>query len=330
MNKRERIEKTIAGEPVDRLPVGLWRHFPGDDQRAADLAQSIVDYQNTYDWDFIRVMPSANYMVTGYGTQDIWKGAADGTRDISKYIVQRSLDWTEVRTQDALRGDMGKQLESLRLLGNGFPDGKVPVILTVYSPLAQAERLSGRELLLQNLRTHPDRLRTGLNILTESTLRLIEALRRIPVDGIWYVVEHASYHLMTEKEYQEFGGVFDYKILESMPHSWWLNIVEVQGRSPMLHLFGNYRVQGLCWEDRESSVDLSEGMGYFKGAICGGLGRGELQQGTPTTIQAAVRDAVNQTDGGRRLLLTTGGVMPVTTPMSHLRAARHAVQMVVR
>ena len=38
MNKRERLEAAIAGQSVDRVPVALWRHFPGDDQDPSDLA----------------------------------------------------------------------------------------------------------------------------------------------------------------------------------------------------------------------------------------------------------------------------------------------------
>ena len=37
-SKRRRLEAAIAGETVDRLPVALWRHWPGDDQDAAALA----------------------------------------------------------------------------------------------------------------------------------------------------------------------------------------------------------------------------------------------------------------------------------------------------
>src|SRR5690606_39982591 len=58
MNRRERLEKTIAGEETDRTPVGLWRHFPGDDQRVADFARSVVEFQRTYDWDFVKVTPA--------------------------------------------------------------------------------------------------------------------------------------------------------------------------------------------------------------------------------------------------------------------------------
>lgn len=330
MQKRERLEKTLAGETTDRLPIAIWRHFPGDDQRSADFAQSIVDYQNLYDWDYIQIIPSANYMVTGYGTQDVWQGTIDGTRSINRHLIQRSLDWTELRTQDALRGEMGKQLECIRLLGNAFPNGQVPIILTIYSPLAQATRLSGEDLLIRNIRTHPDRLRSGLNILTESTLRLIEALRRVHIDGICYVIEHANYSIMTEAEYQEFGGVFDYKILESLPQTWWLNTVELQGTSPMLRLFSNYRTHVTRWEDVDSHINLTRGRSMIEAVASGGLSQQQLLTGTPTIIGEAIRDAINQSDGGKRLILGAAGRIPITVPMSNLRAARDAVMQGVR
>ena len=43
MEKRERLEKTIAGEQTDRVPVALWRHWPGDDQRAADPEKAQIE-----------------------------------------------------------------------------------------------------------------------------------------------------------------------------------------------------------------------------------------------------------------------------------------------
>lgn len=330
MQKRERLEKTLAGETTDRLPVAIWRHFPGDDQRSADLAQSIADYQTLYDWDFIQIIPSANYMITGYGAQDTWHGNVDGIRDVSRHLIQRSLDWTELRTQDALRGEMGKQLECIRLLGNAFPNGQIPFIATIYSPLAQAARLSGDDLLIQNMRTHPDRLRSGLNILTESTLRLVEALRRVQIDGICYVIEHANYNIMTEAEYQEFGGTFDYKILESLPQTWWLNTVELQGVAPMLRLFANYRAQMIRWATVDSHIDLARGRGMVSATVSGGFGKNHLLTGTPTMIREAVRDAINQSDGGKGLILGATGRVPITIPMSNLRAARDAVTQGVR
>ena len=199
MNKRQRIEQTLAGELPDRLPVSVGRHFPGDDQRAADLARSLRDYQQRYDWDFLPIYPSAQFSVTGYGLHDQWHGQPDGQRAVVRRVIQRSLDWTEVRTLDPMRGDMGKQIEVVRLLGDSL-DPDTPILHAIYSPLSQAARIADETLLIRHMRTEPDRLRTGLNAITESTLRFIDALRRLPIAGIIYIIEHAHYNALSEAE----------------------------------------------------------------------------------------------------------------------------------
>ena len=40
MTRRERLAAALRGEPVDRPPVALWRHFPVDDQDPEQRAQS--------------------------------------------------------------------------------------------------------------------------------------------------------------------------------------------------------------------------------------------------------------------------------------------------
>ena len=70
MSKRQRLEATIRGEVADRLPVALWRHFPGDDKDPDELAGSIVAFQQQYDFDFIKVTPASSYSVCDWGAED--------------------------------------------------------------------------------------------------------------------------------------------------------------------------------------------------------------------------------------------------------------------
>jgi len=58
-----------------------------------------------------------------------------------------------------------------------------------------------------------------------------------------------------------------------------------------------------------------------------GVGRRTLVLGTPEEIEAEVADAVART-GGRRLILSTGCVAPLTTPWGNLRALRQAVERI--
>lgn len=324
MDRRERLERTIAGEAADRTPVALWRHFPGDDQRAADLARSTVEFQLTYDWDFVKLTPASAYSVIDYGVQDQWEGNTEGTRLYSKRAVGRSLDWTALRTLDPMRGELAKALDALRLVCEALgPD--VPVLMTVFSPLAQAKHVAGNDALMRHMRIHPDRVKSGLSVITESTLRFIDALRRLPVAGIFYAVQHASYAVMSEAEYAEFGLPYDQRILDTLPDRFWFNMAHLHGDDPMFRLARSFKVHAVNWHDRATEPTLTQARLMFDGALCGGLATQEhLHLGTPSTIRDAARDAISQMNG-RRLILSAGCVAPVTTPWSNLRAARDVV-----
>lgn len=323
MHKRERLENAIAGDPVDRVPVALWRHWPGDDQRYADLARSIIDFQHDYNWDFVRVMPSSNFQVTDYGIQDEWRGNRQGRRAINKQIINRSLDWTKMRALSPDRGALSQQLECMRMICKAMQSQAVPIVHTIYSPFAQAARIGGKQRVLKNMRTRADRLRTGLHQLTESTLRFLEALRRIPnVAGIFYVTEFASHDVMSEAEYAAFIMPHNLKILESIPDRWWLNFVQVQGSSPMLDLFAEAPVQALNWNTRQGQPDLLYAKRMFPGAVSGGLEDWrDLHQGTPALLGSVIRDAISQSES-RRFILSGSGSGYVTTPISNIRAVR--------
>jgi uroporphyrinogen decarboxylase len=325
LSKRERLERTVAGEETDRVPVALWRHWPGDDQRAADLAEATLVFQRQWDFDFVKVTPASSYCVQDYGVQDRWTGDLEGTREYVRHVVQRSLDWTELRVLDPSRGALGRQLEALRILKGAVGDD-VPCIQTIFSPLAQAKNIAGRDLLIEHLRTAPDRLKTGLNTITESTLRFIDAMRRSGVSGIFYAIQHASHTVMSEAEYREFGRPFDLQILEALPDSWWFNMVHLHGQTPMFDLIADYPIQAINWHDRECGLSLAEGKLRFAGAVSGGLGRWDpMHNGTPVDVRTQAREAIEQTYG-RRFILSTGCVIMTTTPQSNIRAAREVAE----
>ncbi len=323
-SKRERLEKTIAGEATDRVPVALWRHWPGDDQRAADLALSTLEFQRRYDFDFVKISPASSFCVTDYGVQDRWVGSLEGTREYTKRAVSRSLDWTDLRVLDPRRGGLGRQLEAVRLIVEGL-GGDTPAIQTIFSPLAQAKNIAGNEQLIEHLRTNPERVHTGLNTITESTLRFIDELGRTGVDGVFYAVQHGSYAVLSEQEYQTFGHPYDIRILQALNSKWWFNMLHVHGDAPMFDLFADYPVQAINWHDRETTPDLAAAKSKFAGAVCGGLSRWDpVHSGTPSAVRDQARDAIEQT-GKRRFILSTGCVLMITSPLSNIRTVREAV-----
>ena len=325
MDKRQRLENTILGETTDRVPVAAWRHWPGDNERAADLASATLAFQQMYDWDLMLVYPASTYAVADYGARAQWDGRADGDTTLVKPAINRSLEWTELRPLDPSRGELGKYLEAIRLTQAGWRADDTPILAVIYSPLAQAVRMTGGDTTIRTLRTHPDRVRTGLNVITETTLGFIDALKQLGVDGIYYIIEQADYHVLSEAEYAAFGVPYDRKILEALPPRFWFNMVQIRGKAPMLDAIGSYGVQAIHWDTVDSRTDMQKGRAVVRGAICGGLSTGQhCLFGTPTIMTGVAREVLASMDR-RRLILAPGDAVPVSTPLSNLRALRDVV-----
>ena len=323
MSKRQRLEATFAGEPVDRVAVALWRHWPGDDQRAEDLARSTLDFQHNLDFDFIKVTPSSNYCLAGWGAETRWVGNQEGTRDWGARVVQSPEDWAKLQVQDPYSGLLDEVRRALTIIGDEVGE-EVPFIQTIFNPLAQAKNLAG-ERLLADLRQHPDALKAGLETITESIVRFIEAIRETGVAGIFLALQHATYDLLTEAEYQEFGRPYDLRILAAT-EGLWFNLVHLHGTNVMFDLVSDYPVQAINWHDQETQPSLGEALDRFPGALVGGLRQWEtMLRGTPDWVRAEAQAAIEET-GGRRLVVGTGCVTFITSPLGNIRAAREAVE----
>jgi uroporphyrinogen decarboxylase len=324
MSKQERLMAAIRGEVVDRPPVALWRHFPGDDQRPGDLAAATVAFQRRYDFDFVKVTPASSYCLRDWGVQDRWVGSLEGTREYTSHPVQGPEDWRGLRPLDPAQGTLGAQLRSLQLIADGLA-GQAPFIQTIFSPLAQAKNLVGPQRLLVHMRRHPDALRAGLEVIAETTARFVAAARETGIAGVFYAVQHAQYGLLGEEEYAAFGRPYDLRVLEAA-QGLWLNVLHLHGADVMFDLLADYPVQVINWHDRETWPTLAEAQPRFDGAVCGGLQQWDVVvRATPDRVREQAADAIAQT-GGRRFILGTGCVTPIVAPTSNIRAAREAVQ----
>ncbi|MBP6015693.1 MAG: hypothetical protein KA586_03165 [Candidatus Promineofilum sp.] len=322
LSKRERLEAASAGEPVDRLPVALWRHWPGDDQEATALAAAHLKWQADYDWDLVKVGPASSYSVVDWGLHDRWVGHIEGTRETTQRPVREPADWESLSPLDPTQGMLAEQIKALRLVGEGLR-GQAPLIATVFSPLSMAKHLAGNEVVLSHLRHSPDALHRGLETMVESNLRFIDAARATGIDGIYYAVQHAAYPLLNQDEFTVFGRAYDRRVLESVADLW-CNIVHLHGKSIMFDKVADYPMAFLNWHDRDTGISLAEGLARMRPAASGGVSQWTLHQEGPAATLAEIQDARTQT-GDRRLLLGTGCVIMTTTPLRNIRALRESV-----
>lgn len=324
MNKRRRLEAALSGAPVDRAPVALWRHWPGDDRRPDTLAAAVVGWHKTFDFDFVKVTPASSYCLADWGVQDRWVGNTEGTREYVTRAVVEPGDWSRLPPLSPRRGELARQLEVLRMVTRGVGP-QTPVLATIFSPLAQAKNLAGPERLLVHLREYPDAVHAGLDTIAESTLSFVKAAKAAGIGGIFYAIQQATYRQFSIDEYAAFGRPHDLDILEAAGDLW-LNVIHLHGDEVMFDAVSDYPAQVMNWHDRETAPTLAQGQKRWPGAVCGGLRQWDtLVRGTPDDVRREARAALKAT-GGRRVIISTGCVAPIITPVANLRAARESVE----
>lgn len=323
MSKRERLAAAIAGHEVDRVPVALWRHFPGDDVSAEELALSAAAFQHQYDWDFIKLTPSSHYSVDGWGTRVAYRGHPHGTSEYITYPVKMPEDWETLQPLDPQAGMLGQQLACVQRLRELVgPD--VTIIETIFSPLDQARHLIGNGLEMVHLRRYPQQLRAALEVITATTVAFVQAVLDAGADGIFYATQYARATHLSQDEYREVCRPLDLQILDAA-QSGSFNLFHLHGMHTYFNMVSDYPIHALNWHDRETGPTLADGARRFPGMVVGGVSQQDVVEATPERIHELAKSVIEET-GGRRMCLATGCVIPTVAPWGNIRALRAAAE----
>jgi uroporphyrinogen decarboxylase len=272
----------------------------------------------------MKVTPSSDYSVWDWGVRTELLGNTEGTREYRHHVVVEPEEWARLPVLDAGQGAYARQIRCLRLIGEELGED-VPFIQTIFNPLSMAKYLAGETRMLVHMRQAPELFLQGLEILTESCVRLVRQVMTTGAAGIFLAVQHAQYGLFSEQEYHTFGVPFDRRVLAATEGAWF-NLLHLHGSDVMFDLLADYPVQVVNWHDRETPPSLAEALERFPAALCGGLRQWEtMARGEPEAVVAEARDAIEQT-GGRRFILGTGCVTPAVAPTSNIHAARAVVE----
>ncbi len=322
MTHWERIEAALKGDAVDRPPVSLWRHWPGEDDTAQGLAAATVKWQKAHDFDLVKFMPTGTYSVEDWGAKTTYVHNPSGSRTVTAPGLTTADEWPRLEALDVSKGFLGQQNEALRLTAETLADS-VPILQTVFSPLTTARKLAG-DRVFTHMRRHPDILKEGLNIIADTTARFAVEALGAGAHGVFFASQCSSYRLLGEPEYRAFGEPFDRIVLDAVQSSSRFNMVHAHGEDIMFDLLAAYPVQMMNWHDRLTWPSLAEARKRFPGLLVGGIeDRRTLLSGTAGDIQAEIRNALGQGQG--RLMVGPQCVMSIDTPDAQVRIAVDAL-----
>ncbi len=326
MTSRERIYKTIKGESVDRIPFSLWRHFPDVDQTSQGLAEAVVNFQKKFEFDLVKITPASGYFAEALGGKfvPIKTGLQKGIRECVHFPIKNSSDWKKIKLIDISQRILRRELDALKLIKKGVGND-VPIVQTIPNPLTLAKTIRG-ESLFNDIKEHGDDLKSALATITEIILKFSVASLEAGADGIFFFTQVASFDLLTEKEYREFGIKYDLQVLNALKEKNTLPILHIHGLNIMFDLLKDYPVQIINWHDQLTKPTLGEAQTLFKGALLGGIEENEmLLKGKPEGVKNHTREAVEQT-GGKRLIIGPGCVLPINIPEENILAVKEALK----
>ena len=319
ISHRQRIETLLSGSEVDQIPVAFWRHFPVDDQNPNQLTAATIHFQDTFGMDIIKVSPSSSFCLKDWGIQDEWIGNTEGTRNYKPSLVKSSSDIRKLPILDPHKGFLGNQLITLSKLSEYYYP-HTPLIQTVFSPLAQLKNLLGKNYFITAIRNDPKSVKVGLETITKSIIRFLQACAKLNIDGVFFAVQHASSDLLSKEEFIEFGKAFDERLFPYF-QDFWINILHIHGNNIYFDSISDYPLNIFNWHDRDTYPDLKTAAKLTSKIFCGGLNRiSTMVRGNEKVIKREIDDAVAQT-AKRNFILGTGCVLPIITPYGNIKYA---------
>jgi uroporphyrinogen decarboxylase len=312
LTKRERVWRAVHGLEVDRPPFCFWHHFKPHGVPSA-LAQSTIDFFSRFDLDICKIMPDIPY-------------------PFASSAIQQPDDWNLVAPLAPDAGNLGRMAQTASLVRRAVgPD--VPVVVTVFSPITEARRFAGGpEALSQHLRDNPAAVHRALGVVASNLAAYCRALLEAGADGIYFAVQGIAGGWLSEGEFREFARPYDLFVLNGCDAGW-LNVVHLHGGPDiMLDLAHGYPGAVLSWEDRLTGQRIADVRQKFADkAVMGGIDEaGSITRGDVAALTAEIRDTLDQTDGGRHLILAPGCSIPDNIDERHLTAARRIVDEVFR
>jgi uroporphyrinogen decarboxylase len=335
-NKMERMMCVMKGEVPDRPPVTAYRHFPGMEVKADDIAKCMVEFQNEYDWDWMKVNPGAVYYYEVWGNKYNYEHYLGNVPEKLDYAIHNLSDFEKVVEYPGDYSRFGDHVKAIQLIRKQIP-ADLPVFQSVFAPIAVLLNLCGdkspgryreapREkcVLLPYFREHPDVVHHALKNIAVTLADYVTKCLEAGADGIFFAeMGLAREGYLTYEEWKEFVVPYDKIVLEAL-----------NGRPCILHtcgIYGNpkrfveYPINALHWAETAPGNPPIIGSESWLGKIAAMGGVNENLFGTNAAEK--IGDMARKSVAGNRqrpFLLAPECTVPVNSLKSELLALKSA------
>src|ERR1700742_360013 len=259
LSHKERVDKALRGQKVDRPPYTFYRHYG---RPTAQLeAQDHLDFHRAYKTDIVKVMNDFEYP----------KSTTD--------------KWYELKPIDSPYPD---QLETLRRVRDGL-NGDAYFIDTLYGPYMTAMILFQSQPQFANQKKsdetqdaqikslhefqqkNPAAWHTAMDAITQSTINHIHHAKEIGASGALVSVFNAESKFGSVDDYKKFTRPYDKRVFDALAGTK-LTVLHLHFlERPYLDQFTDFNAPVLQYSVKVSGIPISEVRQKYSQPILGGV-----------------------------------------------------------
>ncbi len=294
MTKRERFEKFLANEPVDRVPVAFFHHFTTEQEWLTGLTDEAAFEKNIeghriarakFDPDVIKIM-NDTLMIMPVDTS----------------FVKTAADLRKIQPPMPGSAFFEKSKELTKRVVAIYEGSDAPIYITAFSPcIILRNSISGMDIgtavahskLYSFLEEDPESVMAALDIIADSVIALNKMLlTECGAEAVYLSVNNQA-HYVPDEFYTKYIAPSDKKVLAAANELSKFNMLHIcgyHGKANNLELFKDYDVPVFNWAVHAEGVGLAEGKKLFGGKpVCGGFAQAEtIYTGTREEVTAEV------------------------------------------
>ena len=325
LSHKERVASVLQGESPDRIPASTWRHFLDQEMTIQGEIDSLLAFQQCYDWDYVKINLRAHYHCEDWGVMFRYIGSPHESPILEHTPIKAASDWGNLDVLDPATGKLGDHLRVISSLRSTLgPD--VPLLMTMFTPLGIAARMvESEEVMKQHLDEDPKAVHAALEAITETFSKYTPLCLEAGADGLFYAtLGFGTYDRMSDDEYDEFIRPYDRQVL-AQAQDGWFNMLHICRSNNMLRTLADYPVHAFNWDANDATnPSLTEGLQITDKVVVGGIPQEKIATMTPQEVKETVKEAIAQTEG-QRFMIGSGCTMSTHTPHENLMAIKEAL-----
>ena len=279
MTSKERMDRALRGQDVDRPPFTFWHHFGLEKLPGARHAKATLDFHDKFRTDLVKVMSDYPY-----------------PRPAGK--------WYELKVE---ANPFPEQLKALEIVRDAL-GGKAYFVETIFNPWNVAEKLSSPQEVLRMKAENPKRLLAALQAIAESEANHAGKAIAAGAAGIFLAIANAQEGILTREEYARFSQPFDRLILDKVASAP-LNVLHLHQDKVYLDLFyQGWPAAVINYSTHGTKVPIAAVRAKFGGVLMAGLDEVNYRKLTPADLKQQA-DAARQA-AGKKFILAPGCSVP--------------------